>query len=122
MRQQLRRTVFSRAGAAQLAIVASLALGSSLSLSAGAAPIRLLGVSAHGNQVLIESTEPAAYAVKRPDPLTVVVELRNVSVGIASSVVEVERRVGAIGQRNGIVQRGAGFVHAEMGGRDLELQ
>jgi hypothetical protein len=92
MRQQLRRTVFSRAGAAQLAIVASLALGSSLSLSAGAAPIRLLGVSAHGNQVLIESTEPAAYAVKRPDPLTVVVELRNVSVGIASSVVEVERR------------------------------
>ena len=92
MREQLRRTVFSRAGAAQLAIVASLALGSSLSLSAGATPIRLLGVSAHGNQVIIESTEPAAYAVKRPDPLTVVVELRNVSVGIASSVVEVDRR------------------------------
>jgi type IV pilus assembly protein PilQ len=92
MRQQLRRTVFSRAGAAQLAIVASLALGSSLSLSAGATPIRLLGVSAHGNQVIIESTEPAAYAVKRPDPLTVIVELRNVSVGIASSVVEVDRR------------------------------
>jgi type IV pilus secretin PilQ/predicted competence protein len=92
MRQQLRRTVFSRAGAAQVAIVASLALAGSLSLSAGAAPIRLLGVSAHGNQVLIESTEPAAYAVKRPDPLTVVVELRDVSVGIASSVVEVERR------------------------------
>lgn len=92
MRQQLRRTVFSRAGAAQLAIVASLALGSSLSLSAGATPIRLLGVSAHGNQVIIESTEPAAYAVKRPDPLTVIVELRNVSVGIASSVVDVDRR------------------------------
>ncbi len=79
MRQQLRSTVFSRAGAWHLAIVISLAIGSSLSLSAGAIPIRLLGVSAQGNAVLIESSEPAAYVVKRPDPLTVVVELRNVS-------------------------------------------
>jgi type IV pilus assembly protein PilQ len=78
MRQQL-RPIFSRAGAWHLAIVGSLALGSSLSLSAGAIPIRLLGVSAQGNAVLIESTEPAAYVVKRPDALTVVVELRNVS-------------------------------------------
>ena len=79
MRQQLRSTVFSRTGAWHLAIVASLAATSSLSLSAGATPIRLLGVSAQGTAVLIESTEPAAYVVKRPDPLTVVVELRNVS-------------------------------------------
>ena len=79
MRQQLRPTVFSHAGAWHLAIVVSLALGSGLSLSAGATPARLLGVSAQGNAVLIESTEPAAYVVKRPDPLTVVVELRNVS-------------------------------------------
>jgi len=80
MRQQLRPTVFSRASVWYLAIVVSLALGSSLSLSAGAIPIRLLGVSAQGNAVLIESSEPAAYVVKRPDALTVVVELRNVSV------------------------------------------
>jgi type IV pilus assembly protein PilQ len=79
MRQQLRSTVFSRAGAWYLAIVALLAASSSLSLSAGATPIRLLGVSAQGTAVLIESSEPAAYVVKRPDPLTVVVELRNVS-------------------------------------------
>jgi len=79
MRQQLRSTVFSGAGAWHLAIVVSLALGSSLSLSAGATPARLLGVSAQGNAVVIESTEPAAYVVKRPDALTVVVELRNVS-------------------------------------------
>ena len=80
MREHLRQTVFSRTGVWHLAIVVSLALGSSLSLSAGATPIRLLGVSAYGNAVLIESTEPAAYVVKRPDALTVVVELRNVSV------------------------------------------
>ena len=84
---------FSRAPARRsLAIVASLALGSSLSLSAGATPIRLLGVSAHGNAVLIESTEPAAYVVKRPDPLTVVVELRNVSVASACEASSSSRR------------------------------
>src|SRR6185369_3672313 len=43
MRQQLRSTVFSRAGAWHLAIVALLATSSGLSLSAGATPIRLLG-------------------------------------------------------------------------------
>jgi type IV pilus assembly protein PilQ len=87
MRQQLRPTVFSRAGAWHLAIIVSLALGSSLSLLAGALPIRLLGVSAQGNAIVIESTEPAAYVVKRPDALTVVVELRNVS--LASPVTPV---------------------------------
>ncbi len=76
-----------RAGA--LAIVAALALTSGLSLSAGSrAPIRLLGVSAQGSAVLIESTDPVAYAVRRPDSLTVVVELRNVSVANAANAVE----------------------------------
>jgi type IV pilus secretin PilQ/predicted competence protein len=87
MRQQLRPAVISRTGAWHLAIIVSLALGSSLSLSAGALPIRLLGVSAQGNAILIESTEPAAYVVKRPDPLTVIVELRSVS--LASPVTPV---------------------------------
>ena len=87
MSDQLPHTNVSRARAARLAIVASLALASGLSLSAGSAAIRLLGVSAQGNAVLIESTEPAAYVVKRPDPLTVLVELRNVSVANASNAV-----------------------------------
>ncbi len=91
MRQQLRPTVFSRAGVWHFAIVVSLALGSSLSLSAGAFPIRLLGVSAQGNAILIESTEPAAYAVKRPGALTVVVELRNVSIANAANPVLQQR-------------------------------
>ena len=91
MRQQLRQTVYSRAGVWHLAIIASLALGSSLSLSAGATPIRLLGVSAQGNAVLIESTEPAAYVVKQPDTMTVVVELRNVTVANALNPVVQQR-------------------------------
>ena len=57
-------------------------------MAAGAGPIRLLGVSGQGNAVLIESNEPAAYVVKRPDPLTLLVELRNVSVGNAANLVE----------------------------------
>jgi len=88
MSQQLSHTNISRLRLAQLAMVISLALASGLSLSAGSTPIRLLGVSAQGNAVLIESTEPAAYVVKRPDSLTVLVELRNVSVANASNVVE----------------------------------
>ena len=46
MSELLPHTIVSRARAARLAIVASLALASGLSLSAGSAPIRLLGVSA----------------------------------------------------------------------------
>jgi type IV pilus secretin PilQ/predicted competence protein len=85
MSELLRRPILSRT--ATLAIVASLALASGLSLSAGSAPIRLVGVSASGTSVLIEAAEPAAYVVKRPDPLTVLVELRNVSVAAAANAV-----------------------------------
>jgi type IV pilus secretin PilQ/predicted competence protein len=85
MSELLRHLTLSRA--AKLAVVASLALASGLSVSAGSAPIRLVGVSASGNTVLIESAEPAAYVVKRPDPLTVLVELRNVSVAAAANAV-----------------------------------
>ncbi len=92
MSEQLRQTFFSRAGAVQAIVALVLALGSSLSLSAGTMPIRLLGVSAQGSAVLIEATEPAAYVVKRPDTLTVLVELRNVSVGVATANVVVDRR------------------------------
>ena len=73
---------------AMLAIAFALAAASSLTFAAGTAPVRLLGVSAQGNAVLIESSEPVAYVVKRPDALTVLVELRNVSVANAASSVE----------------------------------
>ena len=40
-----------------------------------------------GASVLIEASEPVAYATTRPDPLTVVVDLRNVSAaGVANRV------------------------------------
>ena len=56
--------------------------------------VRLVGVSAQASgrtaAVLIESTEPAAYAVSRPDPLTVLVDLRDVALGEVNN--EVARR------------------------------
>ena len=92
MSEQLPHTNMSRMRAAKAAIVMSLALASGLSLTAGSEPIRLLGVSARGNAVLIESAAPAAYVVKRPDPLTLLVELRNVVVADAANVIQVDRR------------------------------
>jgi hypothetical protein len=67
------------------------ALAGGLVLTAAPAPVRLVGVSAQATgraaAVMIEATEPVAYAVSRPDPLTVLVDLRNVSVEDAENQV-----------------------------------
>ena len=73
------------------ACVIAAAAGGGLVLTAAPAPVRLVGVSAQSSgraaALLIEATEPVAYAVSRPDPLTVLVDLRNVTVGdVASDV------------------------------------
>ena len=84
-----------RARAAQR-LVAAFAVAAAVSggLVLGAAPaenIRLVGVSAQAlgrsAAVLIEASEPVAYAVSRPDPLTLLVDLRNVDVGQAANQV-----------------------------------
>src|SRR4051812_41383643 len=69
-----------------------LAAGSVL-VSAAGTTVKLVGVSSQENAVLIESTEPVAYAVSRPDPLTLIVDLRNVSVADARATVA---RAGAL--------------------------
>jgi type IV pilus assembly protein PilQ len=74
--------------AVQLWLVAALASAWSLALAAGTTPVRLIGVSSQGGAVLIEASEPVAYSVNRPDPLTVLVEMRNVSAEAAANVVE----------------------------------
>ena len=59
-----------------------------LVLTAAPGPVRLVGVSAQkaggATALLIEATEPVAYAVSRPDPLTLLVDLRNVSAADAA--------------------------------------
>jgi type IV pilus secretin PilQ/predicted competence protein len=88
-------TVFKKARVARRlvaggAIAATLCGGIGLAAASSGA-VRLVGVSAHATgrtaAVLIESAEPVAYAVTRPDPLTVLVDLRNVSVADAANQV-----------------------------------
>ncbi len=73
--------------------MAVIACAGGIALTAGSAestPVRLLGVTAQGRAILIEASEPVAYVVSRPDPLTVVVELREATVADATN--EVPRR------------------------------
>ena len=92
---EIKMTVFIKARAARRLVAAcaiATAVGGGLGLAAAPAEaVRLVGVSAQATgktaAVLIESTEPVAYAVSRPDPLTVLVDLRNVSVADAANQV-----------------------------------
>jgi type IV pilus secretin PilQ/predicted competence protein len=72
------------------ATVVSAAVAGSIMLSAAPASVRLLSVTTQGPAVVIEATEPVAYTVNRPDPLTLVVDLRNAAV--ADAVARVEPR------------------------------
>ncbi len=89
---ETKMTVFMNAWALRRVLAAcatAAALGGGLGLAAAPAEaVRLVGVSAQTTgktaAVLIESTEPVAYAVSRPDLLTVLVDLRNVRVADAA--------------------------------------
>ena len=77
----------------RLAAVMVMAAATGIIVDATPAPVRLVGVSAQGDSLLIEATEPVAYSVSRPDPLKLVVDMRNVSVSDARNDVT---RQGAI--------------------------
>ena len=67
-------------------VAGALVLGSYVHAAGHAAPAaRLTGVSTKtespGTTVVIETTEPVAYVATQPDPLTLLVDLRNVSLG-----------------------------------------
>src|SRR5262249_46757270 len=79
-----------RTFAAGLLLVAAVTSGLVLRAAPGG-NVRLVGVSSqasgHTAAVLIEASEPVAYAVSRPDALTVLVDLRNVAVAAAANQV-----------------------------------
>ena len=81
-----------RSATATLCVLAATATSGML-LSADRASVRLLGVKMDGSAIIIEATEPVAYAVSKPDPLTLLIDMRNVSVEAAANSVE---RRGAI--------------------------
>jgi len=92
---ETKMTLFMKARAAHRLLAGcaiAAAVGGSLRLAAASAEnVRLVGVSAQASgrtaAVLIESTEPVAYSVSRPDALTVLVDLRNVTVADADNQV-----------------------------------
>jgi type IV pilus assembly protein PilQ len=83
---------------------------SSLVLATGATPVRLVGVSATtgatNHAVFIDVSEPVAYSVSRPDPLTVLLELRNVQVEGAESDVIGSRLVRHVEFEDGVALDG----------------
>ncbi len=86
-----------------LAVAAGLMLDAGLTargiaeLGIAAAPVRLVGVTTQGDALVIEATEPVAYSVNRPDPLTLVVDMRNVSVADART--DISRQAAIAGVR-----------------------
>jgi type IV pilus assembly protein PilQ len=82
-------------GMAAVTIAAAVTAGS-LMLTASTAPVHLLTASARGNAVVIEASEPAAYTVTRPDPLTLVVDLRDAQVSKATSTVQPQAMVSGL--------------------------
>ena len=88
---------WSRSAVATLAGATALigVVAGGIMLSA-AASIRLLSVTTQGQVVVIEATEPAAYTVSRPDPTTLVVDLRDAMVGDATTRIEPKGPVSAL--------------------------
>ena len=81
----------------KLTTAVGLAATAGMILSAAGASVRLVGVTRQGDTVLIEATEPVAYSVSRPDPLSLVVDMRNVTVADARA--DVERQGAIVGVR-----------------------
>ncbi len=81
-RRESRRHWGPRA-AGRLGTLLAVTAAAGIILNAAAAPVRLVEVMTQGDAVLIESSEPAPYSVTRPDPLTLIVDMRNVSVADA---------------------------------------
>ena len=101
-----------RVGRAGATVVAGLTAG--MLLTAAAPPIRLLSVSAQGPAVVIEATEPVAYTVNRPDPLTLLVDLREASVGDATTKVQPQGIVSAVRLEQTTAPDGVGVARVRL--------
>ena len=108
----LARTIGRLTMAVMLAAAAGIMLGAADPAGAGASRRR----DRQGDAVLIEATEPVAYSVSRPDPQTLVVDMRNVSVSDARNDVA---RQGAIAgvrveQATAVDGRAVARVHVDL--------
>src|SRR5687768_17382873 len=109
--------------AAVSATVVSAAICGSILLTAAPASIRLLSVTTQGPAVVIEATEPVAYTVNRPDPLTLIVDLRNAAVAEATARVEPKGLVAGIRLEQAAAPDGLGVARVRIAlARPLEYK
>ena len=97
-----------------VATLASAAAAGGILLSAASASVRLLSVTTQGPAVVIEATEPVAYTVNHPDPLTLIVDLRNAAVADAAAQVEPRGLVTAIRLEQATAADGLGVARVRI--------
>jgi type IV pilus secretin PilQ/predicted competence protein len=102
------------------ALAVALATAGSIALTAAAgpvptAPVTLVGVSSQGNALVIEASEPVAYVVDQPDPLRVIVELRNVSIASALARFEPRDPIADVAVARGSAPDGAAVARVTIG-------
>jgi hypothetical protein len=106
----------SRGTAARIAGVTALVglLAGNILRTSAAEPIKLLSVTAEGQAVVIEATEPAAYTVNRVDPVTLVVDLRNAAVAAATTRVEAKGAVAGLRLEQATAADGLGVARVRI--------
>jgi type IV pilus assembly protein PilQ len=106
-------TALTRAVLSVATLVSAAAAGGIL-LTAASASVRLLSVTTQGPAVVIEATEPVAYTVNQPDPLTLIVDLRNAAVADAAAHVEPRGLVTAIRLEQAAAADGLGVARVRI--------
>jgi type IV pilus secretin PilQ/predicted competence protein len=106
-------TALTRAVLSVATLLSAAAAGGIL-LSAASASVRLLSVTTQGPAVVIEATEPVAYTVNHPDPLTLIVDLRNAAVADAAAQVEPRGLVTAIRLEQATAADGLGVARVRI--------
>jgi type IV pilus secretin PilQ/predicted competence protein len=96
------------------ATVVSAAVAGSILLTAASSSVRLLSVTTQGAAVVIEATEPVAYSVSRPDPLTLLVDLRNVAVAEATTRVDPKGPITAVRLEQATAPDGLGVARVRI--------
>jgi type IV pilus secretin PilQ/predicted competence protein len=115
-------TVVAIAAAAGIMVNAAAPGRTGIEAPAAGSPVeneaRLVGVTVQDNAVLIESTEPAAYSVSRPDAMTLTVDMRNVSVADARNEVTKQGAIAGVRleQAKAVAGRALARVHVALAG------
>ena len=84
----------------------------------GLSSARLVGVSSRvdgsATEIVIETSEPVAYVTSRPDPLTLLVDLRNVTAGSSTSIQKQNRVLSDVSVESARADDGASISRVKL--------